>query len=285
MLTDQGPRTVPSPDSEGENYLKRLAQAVIDKERKAKLSEAEPPVNRVPVQTPIPARTSSGTVPRMQPVPASSQGTPRAAETTWRRDIPVMGADGSYLPGVILYFEDATIGVYKGRVKGKDYDLVYILQPDGRVQPQGVALQSYDTRPIGRLAPTYLDQLTARQRWERDLVIFHLLDFEDRALVPVVTATPSSEAVPLPVIPKGPTGDAGPMTRGRRLTIAFSPQQKWDCVYWGTDELGTVVAHHTHDRWSLMHLDLRRFGNSIQTGNMLGPEELRQVELEVGDGH
>jgi hypothetical protein len=281
---------VPAADPEGDNYLKRLAQAVIDKEKKARQSEAEPPISRVPVQTPIPVRTSSTSVPRMQGIPASSQGNPlpsaRAPEATWRRDIPVIGADGAYLPGVILYFEDATIGVYKGRVKGKDYDLVYILQTDGRVQAQGIALQSYDTRPIGRLAPTYLDQLSTRLRWERDLVIFHLLDFEDRALVPIVTSTPSSDAVMTPVIPRTSSpADPGPMTRGRRLTIAFSPQQKWDCIYWGTDELGTVVAHRTHEKWSLMHLDLRRFASTMQYGNMASPEEMRLIDAEVGDAH
>lgn len=220
------------------------------------------------------------------PLPAMAPRT-FGPETTWKKEIPVTGPNGDYLAGTILYFEDTSIGVFKGRHKNKDYDLVYMLGADGRVTPQGIPLVSYDTRPIGRLAPTYLDQLTSRLKWDRDLVVFHLLDYEDRLLVPHVVRTSSSDdnvrvsQVVAKLPPSATETTSSPHTRGRRLTVAFGKDRLWEAVYWGKDELGHVVAHKTHENWALMHLDLNRFKDTVTYGQMLSGDEIREVELDI----
>jgi hypothetical protein len=50
--------------------------------------------------------------------------------------------------------------------------------------------------------------------------------------------------------------------RGQRLTLKFG-NRNWEAVYWGKDKKGSVVAHMTHGHWTLMHLDLNRFKETM----------------------
>lgn len=303
------------PEDGGDDYLRKLAQSVIEREQRSKLNAADDRqaiLDRMPANTPVPTRTpipqstrkvsppgaSSDTVTRLTPPSSSAVAVP---ETTFRREIPVLSADGTYLSGTVLHFEDGSVGILKGTAKGKDYELVYILAGDGSLKPQGIHLSSYDTRPIGRLAPTYLAQVTTRLRWDRDLIVFHLIDFEDRLLIPNLSAPsvsgetprPSSGAVPritvqpagapaappsAPApIPQSATMDA--LVRGRKVSIRFGKSgQAWEAIYWGRDELGTVFVHRTNDDWALMHLDLGRFKDAVTVGSVVEPEISREIE-------
>ena len=71
------------------------------------------------------------------------------------------------------------------------------------------------------------------------------------------------------------------VTRGRRVLIHFGPGKAWEAVYWGQDDQGAVVAHRTHNRWSLMHLDLARFRDTMEVGEELDAEEIADVERDL----
>ena len=239
---------------------------------------------------------SSAGVQKLPPsgsAPPPAPSTPRAPQPVapssmagvLRREVVATGPGGSYLTGTILYFEDETIAVYRGKMKDRDYDLVYALSPNGRVKPQGIPIANYDVRPLGRIAPNYLDQLATNLRWDRDLVVFHLLDYEDVRLIPEVYEpvgeSKSSTAIPLANLNTPPPEQL--LVRGRRVSIKFG-NTGWEAVYWGKDELGSIVAHKTHEKWALMHLDLKRFGAGVEYGAMLQPSELAAVEADLTRG-
>jgi len=303
-----------SPNDDGLDYLKKLAQSVVEKERKAAADKslADPPSQRQfgptgPVSVPM-GRTSSPAVQKLSALPPaagapagpSAQGSApgKPSGTHWKRDVQVTAAGGGYLPGTILYFEDQTVAIYRGEMKDKDYEMVYELAPTGRLKPQGIPLASYDVRPLGRIAPAYLEKLLTGLKWDRDLLIFHLLEYEDCVLIPQIVA-PSPNDTPAPQsstsvakLNTGPGGAGGaapianPFVRGRKLTIVFG-KQTWNAVFWGTDELGTVVAHRTHDHWALMHLDLKRFKEGMVVGDMASAAEVAAIEsdlVRVGGG-
>ncbi|MDX2177212.1 MAG: hypothetical protein SF028_12165 [Candidatus Sumerlaeia bacterium] len=277
------------PDAEETNYLKKLAQSVLDKERKASAAPppAWPPPEERKSSTGAPWLGSAPTAPAAPPqTPRAPQPvSPSSATGVLRREVVATGPGGAYLTGTILFFEDETIAVYRGKMKDRDYDLVYALTPSGRVKPQGIPIANYDVRAIGRIAPNYLDHLATNLRWERDLVIFHLLDYEDVRLIPEVFESggesKSSSAVPLPNFTTPPPEQL--LVRGRRVSIKFG-STGWEAVYWGKDELGSIVAHRTHERWALMHLDLKRFSGGVEYGAMLQPSELSAVEADLTRG-
>ncbi len=291
---------------DGLDYLKKLAQTVVDKEKKAaaekERSLADPQTRPFgPPAASSPLRTSSTQVQKLPPAPPPPQAPAtqlppqqgvanppsRHGQPHWKRDVQVFGPNNQYLPGTILYFEDQTVAIYGRQMKDKDYEMVYALGTNGRLKPQGIPLANYDVRPLGRIAPAYLEKLAASMKWDRDLIIFHLLEYEDCPLIPEITATNGHEAsspqsstgVPKLPLPSS-TAAPQPLTRGRKLSIVFG-KQNWNAVYWGTDELGTVVAHKTHDHWALMHLDLKRFKDGIVHGEMMSPAELAEVEADI----
>ena len=55
----------------------------------------------------------------------------------------------------------------------------------------------------------------------------------------------------------------------------------WESVYWTTDEIGPIVAHNTNRDWSLMHLSLARFKDSLEYGELLAPEKLSEIEQSL----
>jgi hypothetical protein len=298
-----------SPNDDGLDYLKKLAQTVVEKERKAAADKslADPPSQRQfgPTGPIPPTRTSSAMVPKMPmptPTPTAQPAVQPVAATKpsgthWKRDVQVTGPGGAYLPGTILYFEDQTVAIYRGEMKDKDYEMVYELAATGRLKPQGIPLASYDVRPLGRIAPAYLEKLMTGLKWDRDLLIFHLLEYEDCMLIPQIVAqsndTPapqsSTSVAKLSLSPDASGSSAppaNPFVRGRKLTIVFGTQT-WNAVFWGSDELGTVVAHKTHEHWALMHLDLKRFKQGMVIGDMASGAEVAAIEsdlVRVGGG-
>lgn len=228
----------------------------------------------------------------------SQTGVPRMAGD-WVRRVEMTGPGGEFLPGTILVFEDGMMGVYKERNQRKDYDIVYILDAKGRANPQGIPLENYGVEPVGRLSSSCMELVVSNNRWERDMIIFHLLKYRDRAYVPTITENPH-DAEPIansehlsqmsvqkltPAMLQPDYKDEEPekpaLIRGREMTIEFGPGRKWKAIYWGKDELGHVVAHNTHDSWSLMHLDLNRFKDTIVFGNIVGQDVIRQMERDL----
>jgi hypothetical protein len=51
----------------------------------------------------------------------------------------------------------------------------------------------------------------------------------------------------------------------------------WESVYWTSDEIGPIVAHDTNREWALMHLDLSRFGDAIEYGELLNATRLAEI--------
>src|SRR5690606_33304266 len=143
--------------------------------------------------------------------------------------------------------------------------IVYILKANGKAVPQGMPLFTYEVEAAGRISQACLDSIVRTGQWERDMIVFHLLKYKDRKYVPEInepiSQNNSGENFSTWAVKKLSdeslnTEEKPSLTRGRRFKISFGPNQQWEGVYWGKDELGHVVAHDTHDKWSVMHLDL-----------------------------
>ncbi|MCX7625423.1 MAG: hypothetical protein N2Z21_04350 [Candidatus Sumerlaeaceae bacterium] len=96
--------------------------------------------------------------------------------------------------------------------------------------------------------------------------------------VPQERPPEQTQAPPIvePELPPPPP--RSPLERGRVIRISVGPGKVWEAVYWTSDELGPIVAHDTNREWSLMHLDLSRFKDAIEYGEILSEEELKQIE-------
>ncbi len=316
-------------DENAEDYLNRLANSILSKENQpgpgysagspsqspAKDSTPIPQASRRPVASPRPDTHADVDIAPQAPSPSRPatpvNRTPFQAEgkgqTAWTRQVEMQDAQGNYLPGTILLFEDGNVGVFKESNPVKDYDIVYMLKEQGRLAPQGIPLYSYDVEPIGRLSQLCLDQMMKSNLWERDMIVFHLLKYRDCSHVPAAgkgaqttgysSATASAQStnpsfgetdldddfdIPGEVESAG-NEDASAnsqLTRGRQLVIQFDKSRKWNAIYWGKDELGHVVAHNTHDEWTLMHLDLDRFKDSMEYGDVINHKTLQQMERQ-----
>jgi hypothetical protein len=200
-----------------------------------------------------------------------------AASRTERPVTP--GTDGSFAVGTILRFEDHSLGVFKDARTDKDYEVVYLLLADGTVRPQGMALESYDVKVLGKLPAEFVHRLQRRLTWKRDEVIFHLEHFDYCEMIP----HPDPDAIveeEEEEVPEAATNGHN-LVRGRRLTLSFGPGQAWQAVYWGDDDLGPLVAHKTAENWALMHLDLSRFADSMQVGEMAEESLMDEIEGDL----
>lgn len=240
-------------------------------------------------------------------VPSRPARSPRGSARSGQRDpeassLPSSFGDaaGDYSQGAILVLNQRTLAIYDRAVPQKEYDLLYILFPNGSVKRKSVALKDYEVQEIGSLPPKWHKRLHNGMQWSRDLIVFHCYRFEDVAKLPVnngsLAKTPP-EPASAPASPAGGTTDASvadapepeaespedpqetsppepqptaaPKTpsketlhRGQRIRIQFG-DHAWDAIYWGEDKQGTVVAHKTYETWSLMHLDLSRFQDEL----------------------
>ncbi|MCC6546893.1 hypothetical protein IT570_06960 [Candidatus Sumerlaeota bacterium] len=233
-------------------------------------------------------------------VPPSLRRAAAAVGRDWIREVDMHDADGRLLPGTIFVLEDGAMGVYRERNDAKEYDVVYMLKPTGRAAPQGMPLGNYDVETVGRLTQGMLDQITSSGRWDRDMIVFHLLKFKDHVHVPEISvnAPVAPSEVPIPgtqeatvsswTIKKptssdlhAPVEEKPALSRGREFTIQFGgAHQRWSAVYWGKDEMGHVVAHKTHEKWTLMHLDLNRFKETLQFGEVVGQGIISEMERD-----
>lgn len=243
----------------------------------------------------------TGTVQQPKLTPARPQPQRPTSPVKPQRETPAVQqkapAAGDMSAGVVFKFDDDSVAVYKDAVSGKDYALFYFLEPNGLLAPRGIFLEQYEKQRIGKLPDDVLEQMWQSNRWDRDAVIFHLDKFEYATVIRrLETRTPaenytrpqqSQQPAPAPRVAAAPEGpptpapvERDPLERGRvvRLNVAG---KVWESVYWTKDEIGPIVAHDTNREWSLMHLDLSRFKDSIEYGELLDPEKLQEIEASL----
>jgi hypothetical protein len=218
--------------------------------------------------------------------------------------------------GAIITLGDGSIGIFKDPAPGKEYQLVYFLEPGGKISPQGVVLHAYDVQELGVLPESHLKAFQRSQRWNRDSVVFHLKHWDDvRHLPPAIAFDPqeapsiddvsprrgsrgsvphmSGEMQMAPGLDENPSAmdfeaphplpeRKSELTIGRRLRIKFGDRD-WDAVYWGADDLGAILAHCTNKKWAMMHLDLKRFADNIELVGTLTREEMQEIQRQVED--
>lgn len=211
----------------------------------------------------------------------------------------------SWQEGDILLLDDGSVGIFKDRVPNKEYQLVYFLEPDGHLKPQGVVLAAYDVRQLGKLPDEALQAFKRSQRWNRDCMVFHLHDWNDVGQLPPAIyfnaeqaprvgnvdphqgnaggapsdPQPEAETQPAPMFPKSRSVETQ-LSPGRRFSIKFGAND-WHAVYWGRDELGDVVVHNTNKQWAMMHLNISRFKDTLELADLLTIQEMQEIRAQL----
>jgi len=205
-----------------------------------------------------------------------------------------------FASGGILRLDDGSVAIFKEEVPDKDYALLYFLQPDTTVVPRGVFLQEYEVQRIGHLPEILMAEVIGTGRWDRDAVIYHLEKFEFAKYVRQVALhqegrSRSSSRTDKPPgdssvdVRQSSVEDTNPpavknmLERGRVLRINVGGKI-WESVYWTKDEMGQIVAHDTNKEWALMHLDLSRFKDCIEYGDLLTGVRLQEIERSLAKG-
>lgn len=262
--------------------------------------------------TPRPAASPTAPARSSRPVTPATAAPPRSSAPAYA-DEPEAGT--------IFRFDDGSVAVYKDAVSGKDYALFYFLEPSGAFVPRGIFLEQYERQKIGKLAPVLFGQMIERKRWDRDAVIFHLDDYSHAGCIPQLSSgsggtgsgsTGTGSTTGSGARPATATGTGGVHTpreyrpatqpdvndtrsgrsasgssrrdalleRGRVLRVNVGGRV-WESVYWTEDEIGPIVAHNTNKVWALMHLDLNRFRDSLEYGEVLSYEQLSEIEQSL----
>jgi len=234
----------------------------------ADLPEAEePPRRRRAREKPPAARKPSRPAPKPQAEPRVEAG---AVEEPPK-------PQGLFPTGTLVLWNSEHLGIYKEYLDHKGYDVLYVVQSDGRLHPEGVYLAAYDPRRVGLLSDGIFKWMEGTMRWDREALVFHLDNPDDVKRLAVFRQSPPAGRRNGGPAPAGEAKAEGTLVRGRAFTITVGKHQ-WSGVYWGRDAMGTVVAHTTNGAWSLMHLDLARFGSDAQFGDLLSGKEIRQIE-------
>ncbi len=220
---------------------------------------------------------------------------PLEIEEVFKKAQPRAEEEDEYTEGAIISFEDGTVGIYISSVEEKDYDLIYCLRENGKIEPQGIPLYSYEHKVIGKLPEERLQSLRSRMRWTREEIIYYLNEFEFITLIP---STNNRKARPekkehiraveesQPVPPRQPPEkveekkEEPTLVQGRKIIIK-APRNSWEAVYWGADKNGPIVAHKTHGQWDVMHLDFARFGDRIEYGDVVSSSELEEIQRSL----
>jgi hypothetical protein len=227
--------------------------------------ETEQPKSPPPKKKPARAKPPEATVePEAEPAPSPPSEAPPESEALFPR-------------GTLVVWNGNQLGIYVEHQTQKGYDVVYVVEADGRLQPKGVCLFAYEPKRVGMLSEPIYKWMERSMRWERDALLCH---FEDPALgerIPALKNAPPAESSAAESAP-GNNGEE-PVV-GQTFTLSMGPNE-WHGVYWGHDRMGTVVAHNTNRVWSLMHLDLQRFGASVRFGDVLPDEQIKEIETAV----
>jgi len=224
------------------------------------------------VQTPKPQEPSAREGEPVQPSPEPSREE--------RRPKTPVRHEGMFPDGTLFLWDGDRLGIYRDHLEQKGYDLIYVVESGGRLQPKGVCLAPYDPQRVGMLSNGILKWMEGTMRWDRDALVYHFDNPKDVNKVSVLAQAESAKQ------PNGPSEESvetvtnGRLVRGRTFTIHVGKHQ-WHGVYWGRDSLGTVVAHNTNRVWSLMHLDLKRFGTGVEFGDLLPDAMILEIEATV----
>jgi len=188
----------------------------------------------------------------------------------------------AYPSGTILKLDNGTLGIYKQPIPNKEYDLIYILNKKGKIEPRGMVIFAYECQVLGRLSEEVLNEMQKTMRWTRDEIIFHLDKFEYTKFIPSKFENEhnnnnSQKKTAIIDINKIEPKQTYALQRGRKIAITVG-DKVWESIYWGEDDIGTIVAHHTSGEWNLMHIDLKRFGDSVHYKEVIDLEEIKKIE-------
>jgi len=185
-------------------------------------------------------------------------------------------------PGTLLLWNGNQLGIYKEHLEHKGYDLLYVVERDGTLQPKGVCLFAYAPQPMGMLSDGLFRWMEQTMRWDRDALVVHFSNPEDVGRVQALQQPQAAERIERVTAPESSSVADKMLVRGRAFTISVG-ESKWSGVYWGRDAIGAIVAHNTNHVWNLMHLNLERFGDSVRFGAIVPRKKMREIEKAVGD--
>lgn len=233
-------------------------------------------------------------------------GTPIAAPTHEHEPKKQSGvfAKAHLKNGDIIAFSDGSVGIARNPSYEDSTTMFYFLWDDGTINPIEIFLKYYSFQKVGTL-PEYL---FAEQRndgkWNRDMIVFHLGDYEYVRLLnelkPHTKLTSDKAVESEPTKPTSPhetesaaqeSDDSSPaltspsahdLARGQKIRINFSGKA-WEAVYWDGGEHEAVLAHQTHGNWALMRLDLDRFTESLELLNILNADKITEIEAALTD--
>lgn len=182
--------------------------------------------------------------------------------------------------GTILRLENGDVVVFKDSVPDSEYDVVYYLRPDGQLESRGVSLYSYQVEKIGKLSSEHLAEMERKMRWQRDVIFFHLDKLEYKDHIPSSDKKQPSLATTKSVaVTKDGKSAASKISleRGRKIIIKQG-SHKWEGIYWGADSIGPMVAYKAGTNWLLTPLDLSKYSDSLEYGELLSSKEIEEIE-------
>jgi len=219
---------------------------------------------------------------------------------------------GRYPGGTILCLDDSELVVYRRPVKDQPYDMVYSLLSDGSIKIEAVEFSKHKIDELGLLNADEVKSLQTQMRWTRSLISNRCKNPVDAERIPEPASdaqgapqTPRQAPPPPPPPPDQPLRPVGyrsaegddlngalpksqaaasvpqpgkklVLRRGHRIKLMFG-HKSWEAVYWGQDHKGPVVAHNTHRRWTLMHLDLDRFKETMVIEAEPEPKVIQEI--------
>jgi len=219
--------------------------------------------------------------PESRPPPPPPPPRPKAPEPppAPRHEDAPRQAGGLFEPGTLVLWGEGQLAIYKEHLEEKGYDVVYSVEPGGRLQPKGICLFAYEPQRLGLLADGILKWMEQRMRWERDALVYHLDNLADVEKIAVLNAQANGVANGNKL--NGNNGRKnGELVRGQTFTVKMGAHQ-WHGVYWGRDSLGTIVAHNTLRKWTLMHLELKRFASSMEYDDILPDAQIEAIEKSL----
>lgn len=270
---------------EHKKRIQKLHQSSSDMEKKdfkdVSTEEQEKETPRIPIEFAIEEDYAPQTEIKERetrtPEPSPPRKPERPAPDKYER-----GPDDLFDIGAIILLEDGSVGVYKGSIPGKEYHLLYHLLPDGNVRPEGLYIYGYQAERLGCVPAGIMDEIQKKMKWDREQLISHL-DSPDKAeLIPFLSEKKKETEPVASVQEEAPRKKEDLLERGRKLKVKIG-DRGWEAVYWGSDELGQIVAHNTHQDWTLMHLNLGRFGESLELGEKLSPEEIKEINEVISE--
>ena len=234
--------------------------------------------------------TSQQAESQTEEIKAEPQAQPASGRARLKRPEPAGGGKGRFPKGSVLCLDEEELVIYRRPIEGKSFDMVYSLMADGEVKIEAVDLNNHEIIEIGLLAPDDLDKLQHEMVWTHGLIAPHCHDPADIERIPnpgesKVTnatpkaATPNHAAKPVPSS-SAPQSSSKGIHRGQRISIKFG-DKAWQSIYWGKDKKGTVVAHKTNGHWTLMHLDLNQYKESLEIISERDPKIVLEISNKI----